>query len=165
MDVYANYVWSIMLYRCFFVSLLAEISDFIYIMDKQKQVQIHFKLVDVHQVQFATLCNEWPKGEMQVGTQINFNADTEKRMVRCLANVEFKLNDITQLLLSVETVFEFERESWSSLYDLSSDSWIIPAGLLHHTGNPVGTYRGCRFPARNASVGRSASVHAQQPEP
>ena len=42
------------------------------------------------------------------------------------------MNDITQLLLSVETGFEFERESWSALYDLSSDSWIIPAGLLHH---------------------------------
>ena len=135
MDVFANYVWPIMLYGCFFVSLPTEITHTIHhiqYMDKQKQVQIQFKLVDVRQVQFATLCNEWPKGEMQVGNQINFNADTEKRLVRCLANVEFKMNDITQLLLSVETVFEFERESWSALYDLSSDSWIIPAGLLHH---------------------------------
>ena len=111
--------------------------------DKQRQVQIQFKLADVHQVQFATLCNQWPTGEMQVGTQINFNSDTEKRLVRCLANIEYKLNDITQLLLSVETIFEFERDSWSAMYDLQSDSWILPSGLLHHiTDLTLGAARG-----------------------
>ena len=110
---------------------------------KQKQVQIQFKLVDVRQVQFVTLCNEWPEGEMQIGNQINFNSDTEKRIVRCLLNVEFKKNDITQMIVSVESVYEFSRESWSALYNLNEDGWILPLGLVHHIADvTLGATRG-----------------------
>ena len=51
-------------------------------MSKQQQIQIQFKLNDVRQVQFVTLCNEWPEGELQVGNQINFSSDTQNRLVR-----------------------------------------------------------------------------------
>ena len=111
--------------------------------NNQNQIQLQFKLNDVHQVQFVKLCEELPKGEMQVGNQINFNSDTEKRLVRCLLNVEYKLNDITQLMLSVETVFEFERMSWSALYHLDQDEWVLPVGLLHHIADiTIGAARG-----------------------
>ena len=110
---------------------------------EQKQIQIQFKLVDVRQVQFATLCNEWPEGDMQIGNQINFSSDTQNRVVRCLLNVEFKKNDITQVLISVESVYEFERASWSAMYNLDEDSWILPAGLLHHMADvTIGATRG-----------------------
>lgn len=112
-------------------------------MSNQKQIQIQFKLNDVRQVQFATLCNEWPEGELQVGNQINFSSDTQQRLVRCLLNVEYKKNDITQLILGVETVFEFSRESWSSMYDLNGDQWILPVGLVHHMADiTIGSARG-----------------------
>ena len=29
---------------------------------KQKQIQVQFRLLDVRQLQFATLTNEWPDG-------------------------------------------------------------------------------------------------------
>ena len=83
-------------------------------MSKQQQIQIQFKLNDVRQVQFVTLCNEWPEGELQVGNQINFSSDTQNRLVRCLLNIEYKKNDITQMMLGVETVSELSREAWSS---------------------------------------------------
>lgn len=112
-------------------------------MSNQKQIQIQFKLNDVRQVQFATLCNEWPEGELQVGNQINFNCDTQNRIVRCLVNIEYKKNDITQLILGVETVFEFSRESWSSMYDLDGDQWVLPVGLVHHIADiTIGAARG-----------------------
>ncbi len=110
---------------------------------EQKQIQIQFKLNDVRQVQFVTLCNEWPQGEMQVGNQINFSSDTQQRLVRCLVNIEYKQNDITQMMLAVETIFEFSRESWSSMYDLNGDQWILPVGLVHHiTDITIGATRG-----------------------
>lgn len=110
---------------------------------EQNQIQLQFKLNDVRQVQFVKLCNEWPGGEMQVGNQINFSSDTEKRLVRCLLNIEYKLNDITQLILSVESVFEFERMSWSALYRLNEDEWVLPVGLLHHMADlTIGAARG-----------------------
>ena len=112
-------------------------------MSKQQQIQIQFKLNDVRQVQFVTLCNEWPEGELQVGNQINFSSDTQNRLVRCLLNIEYKKNDITQMMLGVETVFEFSRESWSSMYDLNGDQWILPVGLVHHmTDITIGAARG-----------------------
>ncbi len=112
-------------------------------MKEQKQIQIQFKLNDVRQVQFVTLCNEWPKGEMQVGNQINFSSDTQQRLVRCLLNIEYKQNDITQMMLGVEAIFEFSRESWSSMYDLNGDQWILPVGLVHHlTDITIGAARG-----------------------
>ena len=112
-------------------------------MSKQQQIQIQFKLNDVRQVQFVTLCNEWPEGELQVGNQINFSSDTQNRLVRCLLNIEYTKNDITQMMLGVETVFEFSRESWSSMYDLNGDQWILPVGLVHHmTDITIGAARG-----------------------
>ena len=112
-------------------------------MSKQQQIQIQFKLNDVRQVQFVSLCNEWPEGELQVGNQINFSSDTQNRLVRCLLSIEYKKNDITQLMLSVESVFEFSRESWSSMYDLNGDQWIIPVGVVHHlTDVTIGAARG-----------------------
>jgi hypothetical protein len=63
--------------------------------------------------------------------------------VRCLLNIEYKKNDITQMMLGVETVFEFSRESWSSMYDLNGDQWILPVGLVHHlTDITIGAARG-----------------------
>lgn len=112
-------------------------------MSTQQQIQIQFKLNDVRQVQFVTLCNEWPEGELQVGNQINFNSDTQNRIVRCLLNIEYKKNDITQMILGMETVFEFSRESWSSLYDLNGDQWVLPVGLVHHMADiTIGAARG-----------------------
>lgn len=112
-------------------------------MAQEKQIQIQFKLVDVQEVQFATLTNEWPEGELQVGNQLQYNAETDKRMVRCLASFEYKQNDITQLILSVQTVFEFAPESWSAMYQLQSDSWVLPAGLLQHMADiTIGSARG-----------------------
>ena len=69
-------------------------------MSKQQQIQIQFKLNDVRQVQFVTLCNEWPEGELQVGNQINFSSDTQNRLVRCLLNIEYKKNDIKEVAMA-----------------------------------------------------------------
>lgn len=110
---------------------------------EKKQIQIQFKLADVQQVQFATLTNEWPEGELQVSNSLNFSSDTGKRLVRCTAQFEYKKNDITQLILSVQTSFDFSVESWSAMYDLNSDSWILPAGLLQHIADiTIGASRG-----------------------
>lgn len=112
-------------------------------MAQEKQIQIQFKLMDVQQVQFVTLTNEWPSEEMQIGNQINFNCDTLNRTLKCLARFEFKKNDITMLMLDVQTVFEFARESWSALYNLQQDSWILPAGLMQHLADiTIGAARG-----------------------
>ena len=110
---------------------------------QNKQIQIQFKLTDVQQVQFVSLCNEWPTGEVQIGNQLQFSSDTDKRMVRCLANFEFKQNDITQLILSVQTIFEFAPESWSAFYNLQHDHWVLPVGLVHHLADiTIGSARG-----------------------
>jgi len=112
-------------------------------MEKEKQIQVHFKLADVQEVQFASLVNEWPEGEQQVNNQLNFNAETDKRIVRCLAHFEYKKNDITQLILTVQTVFDFAPESWSAMYQLQGDEWILPAGLLQHMADiTIGAARG-----------------------
>ena len=83
-------------------------------MQQQKQIQIQFRLMDVRQLEFVNLANEWPEGEMQINNQLQFNCETDKRIVRCNANFEYKKNDITQLILGVQTVFEFTRESVTS---------------------------------------------------
>lgn len=112
-------------------------------MEQGKQIQIQFKLTDVQEVQFASLINEWPEGEQQVNNQLNFNAETDKRIVRCMAHFEYKQNDITQLLLTVQTVFNFAPESWSAMYQLQGDEWILPAGLLQHMADiTIGAARG-----------------------
>lgn len=80
---------------------------------------------------------------MQISSQINFASDVDKRVVRCLLNLEFKKNDITQLILSVQTVFEFARESWSAMYQLKTDEWVLPAGLVQHLADiTIGSARG-----------------------
>lgn len=111
--------------------------------NNQKTIQIQFKLLDIQQVQFATLTNEWPEGELQISNQLQFNSDTDRRVVRCLANIEFKKNDITQLILSVQSIFEFAKESWSAMYQLNTDEWVLPVGLVHHLADiTIGSARG-----------------------
>lgn len=110
---------------------------------QQKQIQIQFRLIDVKQLQFVNLANEWPEGEMQINNQLQFNSETDKRIVRCNANFEYKKNDITQLILGVQTVFEFTRDSWSALYQLNGDQWVLPAGLVQHMADiTIGSARG-----------------------
>ena len=112
-------------------------------MQQQKQIQIQFRLMDVRQLQFVNLANEWPEGELQINNQLQFNAETDKRIVRCNANFEYKKNDITQLILGVQTVFEFTRDSWSTLYQLDGDQWVLPAGLVQHMADiTIGSARG-----------------------
>ena len=98
-------------------------------MEQNKQIQVQFRLVDLRQIQFVNLANEWPQGEMQITNQIQFNSDTEKRIVNCIAHFEYKKNDITQLILAVQTTFEFACEGWSAMYQVKGDEWILPAGL------------------------------------
>lgn len=110
---------------------------------QQKQIQIQFRLMDVKQLQFVNLSNEWSEGEMQINNQLQFNCETDKRVVRCNVNFEYQKNDITQLILGVQTVFEFTRESWSSLYQLDGDQWVLPAGLVQHMADiTMGSARG-----------------------
>ena len=112
-------------------------------MAEQKQIQIQFRLVDVQELQFVNLSNKWPEGEIQVNNQLQFNCDTEKRLVRCVTNFEYKKNDITQLILGVQSVFEFAREGWSAMYDLNGDQWILPVGLVQHIADmTIGAARG-----------------------
>lgn len=78
-----------------------------------------------------------------MNNQLQFNCETEKRLVRCVTNFEYKKNDITQLILGVQTVFEFAREGWSAMYDLNGDQWILPAGLVQHIADmTIGAARG-----------------------
>lgn len=110
---------------------------------KQKQIQVRFRLTDVSQLQFVKLTNEWPEGEMQIGNQLQFSSQTEKRVVFCTASFEYKRNDITQLMLTVRTTFEFEREGWSAMYQLQGDRWVLPAGLVQHLADiTIGASRG-----------------------
>ena len=112
-------------------------------MEQQKQIQIQFRLIDVQELQFVNLSKQWPEGELQVNNQLQFNCETEKRIVRCLTNFEYKKNDITQLILGVQTVFEFAREGWSAMYDLNGDQWILPVGLVQHIADmTIGAARG-----------------------
>ena len=112
-------------------------------MEQQKQIQIQFRLVDVQELQFVNLSKQWPEGELQVNNQLQFNCDTEQRIVKCVTNFEYKKNDITQLILTVQTVFEFAREGWSAMYDLNGDQWILPVGLVQHIADmTIGAARG-----------------------
>ena len=112
-------------------------------MDKQKQIQIQFRLLDIQQLQFVNLASKWPEGEMQINNQIQFNCETDKRIVHCKTHFEYKKNDITQLLFSVQTTFEFAREGWSAMYQLDGDQWILPAGLVQHMADlTIGSARG-----------------------
>lgn len=120
---------------------------------EQKQIQVNFRLTDVREVQFVKLANEWPEGEIQIGNQLQFSSDTEKRIVRCTANFEYKKNDITQLILSVQAVFEFAREGWSAMYQLKGDQWVLPAGLVQHMADvTIGAARGI-MAVRSAEAG------------
>ena len=76
-------------------------------MENKKEVQLQFRLKDVRLLQFVNLSNGWPEGDMQVGNQIQFNADTAQRVVLCNLNVEYKKNDLTQLLFGTQVVIEF----------------------------------------------------------
>lgn len=112
---------------------------------EEKQIQIQFKMMDLEQRQFALLTNadEWPEGELQIQNSLNFNCDTENRVLKVIAHFEFKKNDITQLLLTVQSVFEFSRDSWSAMYNLNEDAWILPAGLVQHLADiTIGASRG-----------------------
>ena len=112
-------------------------------MEQNKQIQVQFRLVDLRQLQFVNLSSEWPQGEMQITNQIQFNSDTEKRTVNCTAHFEYKKNDITQLILTVQSTFEFAREGWSAMYQLKGDEWILPAGLVQHmAGLTIDSARG-----------------------
>ncbi len=99
-------------------------------MEENKNVQVQYRLVDLKEVQFERLAKEWPTGEIQVGNQIHFQCDTEKRAIRCTANFEYKKDNVTLLLLCVQSVFDFAREGWSAMYHLEGDQWIIPAPLM-----------------------------------
>ena len=110
---------------------------------EQKQIQINFRLTDVREVQFVKLANEWPEGEIQIGNQLQFSSETDKRIVHCTAHFEYKKNDITQLILTVQTTFEFAREGWSAMYQLQGDQWVLPAGLVQHLADvTIGASRG-----------------------
>ncbi len=112
-------------------------------MEQQKQIQIQFRLVDVQELQFVNLSKQWPEGELQVNNQLQFNCETDTRLIRCVTNFEYKKNDITQLILGVQTVFEFAREGWSAMYDLNGDQWVLPAGLVQHIADmTIGAARG-----------------------
>ena len=112
-------------------------------MEQQKQIQIQFRLVDVQELQFVNLSKQWPEGELQVNNQLQFNCETDKRLIRCVTNFEYKKNDITQLILGVQTVFEFAREGWSAMDDLNGDQWVLPAGLVQHSADmTIGAARG-----------------------
>jgi len=112
-------------------------------MEQNKQIQVQFRLMDLQQLQFVSLANEWPEGDMQITNQIQFNSDTEKRIVNCTAHFEYKKNDITQLILAVQSTFEFAREGWSAMYQLKGDEWILPAGLVQHmAGLTIDSARG-----------------------
>ena len=109
----------------------------------QKQIQVQFRLMDVRQIQFAVLTEAWPDGELQITNQIQFSSETDKRLVRCTAHFEYKKNDITQILLSVQASFEFAREGWSAMYNLQGDEWVLPAGLVQHLADvTIGATRG-----------------------
>lgn len=111
--------------------------------NRQQQIQISFRIQDVAQKQFELLTNEWPHEEMQIANALNFAANTNERTVRCTMQLEFKLNDITQLILVVQTTFDFERDSWSRLYSLNDDAWILPVGLVQHLADlTIGAARG-----------------------
>ncbi len=121
--------------------------------EQQQQIKVQFRLTDIEEKQFVTLVNEWPQGEMQVSNQIQFNVDTESRIVRCSVSFEYKLNDITQMILSVENTFEFSPDSWSSMYQLQGDHWLLPAGLLQHLADiTLGSARGI-MAARTKDMG------------
>ncbi len=112
-------------------------------MENKKEVQLQFRLKDVRLLQFVNLSNGWPEGDMQVGNQIQFNADTAQRVVLCNLNVEYKKNDLTQLLFGTQVVIEFSRESWSALYQLQGDQWVVPAELACHLADlTLGAARG-----------------------
>ena len=112
-------------------------------MENKKEIQLQFRLQDVRLLQFVNLSNGWPEGEWQLGNQIQFHADTAKRVVLCNLNVEYKKNDLTQLLFGTQVVIEFSRESWSSLYQLQGDHWIVPAPLACHLADvTMGAARG-----------------------
>ena len=112
-------------------------------METQKQIQIQFRLLDVKELQFVTLTNKWPDGELQINNQLQFNADVDKRIVHCMGHYEYKKNGITQLLLSVQSTFEFTRESWSAMYRLQGDEWVLPVGLVQHLADvTIGSTRG-----------------------
>ncbi len=113
------------------------------VMDDKKKIQVQFRLVDIKQLQFVTLTNEWPQGELQITNQLQFSSETDKRFVRCTAQFEYKRNDVTQLIISVQSVFEFAREGWSAMYNLQGDEWIIPSGLVQHMADiTIGATRG-----------------------
>ena len=64
-------------------------------------------------------------------------------MVMCNMNVEYKKNDLTQLIFGAQCVIEFSRESWSALYQLQGDQWIVPAELACHLADAtLGAARG-----------------------
>lgn len=108
-----------------------------------KQIQVRFRLTDIQQLQFVPLTTEWPEGEMQIGNQLQFSSQTDKRVIHCTATFEFKKNDITQVMLTVRTSFEFEREGWSAMYQLQGDRWVVPAGLVQHLADvTIGAARG-----------------------
>ena len=102
-------------------------------MEQKKQIQLQFRLKDVRLLQFVNLSNGWPEGDMQIGNQIQFNADTAQRMVMCNMNVEYKKNDLTQLIFGAQCVIEFSRESWSALYQLQGSACRagLPSGRCH----------------------------------
>ena len=109
----------------------------------EKQIQIQFRLLDVKQLQFVSLTNQWPDGELQITNQLQFNADIDKRILHCVAHYEYKQNSITQLLLSVQSSFEFTRDSWSAMYRLQGDEWVLPVGLVQHLADvTIGATRG-----------------------
>ena len=109
----------------------------------EKQVQIQFRLLDIRELQFVTLTNEWPEGELQITNQLQFSSETDKRIVRCSANFEYKKNDITQLIVTVQSTFEFAREGWSAMYRLQGDEWVLPVGLVQHMADvTIGATRG-----------------------
>lgn len=112
-------------------------------MEKKREIQLQFRLKDVRLLQFVNLSNGWPEDDMQIGNQIQFNANTALRQVLCNMNVEYKKNDITQLIIGTQGVIEFSRESWSALYQLQGDQWIVPCGLACHLADiTLGAARG-----------------------
>ncbi len=108
-----------------------------------KQLQIQYKLADMKELQFALFADEWPPEQVQLANQLQYTADTAERIVRCTARIEYKLGKETQLLLMWQSTFEFSRDSWSSLYNLEGDEWIVPVALLRHFADlTIGAMRG-----------------------
>lgn len=107
--------------------------------------QITFGLRKITTEQFAIIESAFDesKSNFELGTQLRFGFNTDKRIITPLLTINFSQDKSPFLLLEIGCHFEIIEDHWGNLFNSETKELNLPMGLARHLVMlTVGTLRG-----------------------